>query len=352
MTIDVLKNSRIFIVEDDSSNIKLLNIVLSNHGYDRLTMIQDPREVMQRYQELRPDLILLDINMPHLDGYQVMEQLKSLNDPQMPPIIILTAQHGQDYLIKALSIGARDFVTKPFDFDELLMRVRNLLEVQLANRMLYEQKTVLEEMVTLRTAALNDSRLQIVRHLGRAAEYRDNETGLHILRMSKYSALLAKSIGWSPYDCDLMLNASPMHDIGKIGIPDFILLKPGKLEASEWEIMKTHVTIGADILNDSDSDILMMGRDIALGHHEKWDGSGYPNALVGDAISISARIVAVADVFDALTSPRPYKKAWLLDDAVQYINDNAGIHFDPEIIKHFNLCLPEIISIFNVHKEA
>jgi putative two-component system response regulator len=352
MTIEILKNSRIFIVEDDSSNIKLLNIVLTNYGYKQLTLIQDPREVLQRYQELRPDLILLDINMPHLDGYQVMEQLKTLNDPQMPPIIILTAQHGQDYLIKALSIGARDFVTKPFDFDELLMRVRNLLEVQLANRMLHEQKKVLEEMVTLRTAALNDSRLQVVRRLGRAAEYRDNETGLHILRMSKYSTLIAKSLGWSPHDCDLMLNASPMHDVGKIGIPDFILLKPGKLEPSEWQIMKNHAIIGADILSGCDSDILVMGREIALGHHEKWDGSGYPNAFVGDAIPISARIVAVADVFDALTSSRPYKKAWQLDDAVQYINDNAGSHFDPEVIKHFNLCLPEIITIFHTHSDV
>jgi putative two-component system response regulator len=351
MTLEILKNSRIFVVEDDASNIKLLSIVLTNNGYNQLTLIQDPREVIKRYQEIRPDLILLDINMPFLDGYQVMEQLKALNDPQMPPIIILTAQHGKDYLIKALSYGARDFVTKPFDFDELLMRVRNLLEVQLANRMLFEQKAVLEEMVARRTIALNESRLEIVRHLGRAAEYRDNETGLHILRMSKYSFLIAKSLGWSAYDCDLILNASPMHDIGKIGIPDFILLKPGKLEPSEWDIMKNHATIGADILSGSDSDVLRMGRDIALCHHEKWDGSGYPSGLAADAIPIPARIVAVADVFDALTSPRPYKKAWPLEEAVQFIKDNSSSHFDPEIVEQFIKCLPEIMAIHNEHSE-
>jgi putative two-component system response regulator len=289
--------------------------------------------------------------MPHLDGYQVMEYLKTLNDPLLPPILILTAQYGHQHLLKALASGARDFVSKPFDRAELLMRVRNLLDAQLAHRMLYDQKALLEHMVHARTEALNQTRLQVVRRLGRAAEYRDNETGLHILRMSQFSTLLAKSLGWNEVDCELMLHASPMHDVGKIGIPDAILLKPGKFEPDEWEIMKTHATIGADILEDNSSDLLRLAREIALSHHEKWDGSGYPYGLAEDAIPQSGRIVAVADVFDALTSARPYKKAWPVEDAAAFIQSNAGMHFDPKVATHFQKCLPEILTIRDRHME-
>lgn len=196
-----------------------------------------------------------------------------------------------------------------------------------------------------------DHSLKVLRHLSRAAEYRDNETGLHILRMSHYSALLAKKHGWSDSDCELMLHASQLHDIGKIGIPDAVLLKPGKLDSAEWEIMKTHVTIGADILDGSESNLLRLARTIALHHHEKWDGSGYPSGLVGRAIPQSARIAAVADVFDALTSERPYKRAWPVEDAVAFIRENAGTHFDPEVAEHFHQCLPEILAIREQHLE-
>ena len=231
------------------------------------------------------------------------------------------------------------------------MRVRNLLEGHLAHRMVYDKKALLEEMVRTRTEDLNQTRLQVVRRLGRAAEYRDNETGLHIIRMSKISELLAKSLGWSPADCELMLHASPMHDVGKIGVSDAILLKPGKLDPEEWEVMKTHTTIGAAILDDGDSDLLRLARVIALSHHEKWDGSGYPHGLAGEAIPLPGRIIAVADVFDALTSSRPYKKAWSVDEAVAYIRDNAGTHFDPEVVAHFSQCLPEILSIWERYRE-
>ena len=337
--------SRILIVDDEPANLKLLDKMLASQGYVQCVLIQDPREVLDRYQEARPDLILLDINMPHLDGYQVMEQIKALNDPLTPPIVILTAQHGRDYLLKALSAGASDFIGKPFDRAELLMRVRNLLDAQLGHRLVHDQKDVLEDMVRVRTEALNQTRLQVVQRLGRAAEYRDNETGLHIIRMSQMSALLAKSHGWSESSCELMLHASPMHDVGKIGIPDAILLKPGKFEPPEWEVMKTHATIGADILSDGDSDLLRLAREIALSHHEKWDGSGYPQGLAGAAIPQAGRIVAVADVFDALTSVRPYKKAWPVEEALAHIGANAGSHFDPEVVGHFQQCLPEILAI-------
>lgn len=345
MTEGIDSQTRILIVDDEPANLKLLDKMLVTQGYGQRILVQDPREVLDRYREAPTDLILLDINMPHLDGFQVMEQLKALDDPLLPPIVILTAQHGKDFLLRALASGARDFITKPFDRNELLMRVRNLLDAQLAHRLVHDQKSVLEEMVRQRTRELNDTRLQVIRRLGRAAEFRDNETGLHIIRMSKTSALLARSIGWSDAECELMLNASPMHDIGKIGIPDNILLKPGKLEPQEWEVMKTHAAIGAELLAGDDSALLRMAKEIALAHHEKWDGSGYPNSLAGQAIPESGRIVALADVFDALTSSRPYKRAWPVDEAVAYIRDNSGKHFDPAVVAHFEICLPEILAI-------
>jgi putative two-component system response regulator len=347
----LLTQARIFVVDDEALNLKLLKKLLASDDSRQVVLIQDPRDVLAQYLEARPDLILLDISMPHLDGYQVMEQLKALNDPLFPPVIILTAQHGRDELMKALTMGARDFIGKPFDRTELLMRVRNLLDAQLAHKMLYDQRAALEQMVLVRTNALHQSRLEVVLRLGRAAEYRDNETGLHIVRMSQYSALLAKSLGWSDQDCELMLHASPMHDVGKIGIPDAILLKPGKFDPHEWRIMQTHVTIGADILEGADSDLLQLARVIAQSHHEKWDGSGYPDALAGEAIPQAGRIVALADVFDALTSVRPYKRAWPVEEAIAFIDDNSGIHFDPEVVAHFHLCLPQILAIRDLNKE-
>lgn len=338
-------SARILIVDDEPTNLKLLDKMLQSQGYSNLELVQDPREVIDRYQAARPDLILLDINMPHLDGFAVLRLLKELNDTLLPPIVVLTAQQGRDYVLRSLAEGARDFISKPFDRVELLMRVRNLLEAHLAHRMVHDQKGVLGEMVQQRTRELNDTRLQIIRRLGRAAEYRDNETGLHIVRMSNYSALLARSLGWDAAACELMLNASPMHDIGKIGIPDAILLKPGKLDPHEWEVMKTHATIGADLLSGDDSPLLDLARTIALAHHEKWDGSGYPHALAGESIPQAGRIVAVADVFDALTSARPYKKAWSHDAAVDYIKENSGKHFDPEVVEHFLRNIEHVIQI-------
>ena len=345
MNTDIIKSQCILIVDDEQVNLKLLDKMLRSQGYTNLILVQDPREVLKRYGEQQTDLILLDINMPHLDGYQVMEQLKTLNDPLLSPIIILTAQHGRDYLLRALSAGARDFVTKPFDRNELLMRVQNLLDVQLAHRLVHDRKTVLEEMVRARTEELRSSQLEVVQRLGRAAEYRDEETGNHILRMSEICVLIARAIRWSETDCELLLNASPMHDIGKIGIPDAILLKPGKLELHEWEIMKTHASIGGSLLEGGDSNLMRMAQEIALTHHEKWDGSGYPKGLTGTTIPQAGRIAALADVFDALTSERPYKKAWTVEETVELIKKNSGKHFDPELVDVFMQELPEILKI-------
>lgn len=345
MTEQNIKASSIFLVDDEQANLKLLDKILRSNGFQNLTLIQDPRSVVEQYQVMQPDLILLDINMPHMDGFNVMNKLRETQEHLLVPIIVLTAQNSRDVMIRALSAGARDFISKPFDRTALLMRVEIQLEVQLAHRILNNQNAVLEKLVQERTEMLNSTRLEIVRRLGRAAEYRDNETGFHILRMSQVSALLARSIGWSDQQCDLMLNASPMHDIGKIGIPDAILLKPGKLDSKEWEVMKTHAKVGSELLADGNSNLLDLASLIALNHHEKWDGRGYPSGLKGEEIPQAARIVAVADVFDALSSSRPYKKAWPISEAVAYIQQEAENHFDPLVVEHFLLCLDEILKI-------
>jgi putative two-component system response regulator len=314
-------------------------------GYQDLVLVQDPSEVLSRYAEAPVDLILLDLNMPRLDGYAVMARLKALDDPLLPPILVLTAQQSHDYLLRALGAGARDFVSKPFDRAELLMRVRNLLDAHLAHRLLYRQRDVLEEMVAARTLELQRTRLEIVQRLGRAAEYRDEETGNHILRMSHTAALLARAVGCDEATCEQLLHAAPMHDIGKIGIPDHILQKPGRLDAAEWEVMKTHCEIGARILEGAGSGLLEMGRQVSLTHHEKWDGSGYPRALAGEDIPLVGRICALADVFDALTSDRPYKRAWTVDAALEFIRAESGRHFDPQLVTTFFEKLPAVLSI-------
>jgi putative two-component system response regulator len=338
-------NARIFAVDDEPANLRLLDRILSGHGYQNMVLIQDSREVLTRYAEGRPDLILLDLAMPHFNGFEIIQQLHDIGDPLLPPIVVLTAQHGRETMLKALDAGARDFIGKPFDRLELLARVRNLLDVQTAHRLLADQKNLLEEMVAARTQELRGSRLQIVQKLGRAAEYRDNETGAHILRMSHIAELLAQRSGLSAAETELILNASPMHDIGKIGIRDSILLKPGRLDADERKIMESHAMIGADILSSGKGDLIEMAHVIALTHHEKWDGSGYPHGRVGANTPLPGRIAAIADVFDALCSARPYKKAWSYDDAVAYMREQSGLHFDPELIRIFNANLEEIIAL-------
>jgi putative two-component system response regulator len=339
-----LHDHTIFVVDDEPVNLKLLERILSAEGYQNVISISDPYKVIQAYEEHRPALILLDLNMPGMNGFQVMQQLAALEDPLMPPIVILTAQNQQDSLLRALQHGARDYVTKPFDRRELLMRVRNFLDAHVAHRMVLYQKQHLERLVRERTCELQDTRLEIIRRLGHAAEYRDEETGNHIIRMSKMCALLARKLGWSDAQCDLILQASPMHDIGKIGIPDGILLKPGKLEPEEWQTMKTHAEIGARLLEGNDSELLTMAREIALSHHEKWDGSGYPAGLSGEDIPLSGRIAA-------LTSERPYKRAWKLEDAVALIRENRGRHFDPALADLFLADVGSFVNIKNAYQD-
>lgn len=327
----------ILIVDDIPENIDILNNVLTDN-YNLKVAIDGERALKIATGSTPPDLILLDIMMPGMDGYEVCRQLKSNISTRKVPVIFVTAMGEVQDETKGFEVGGVDYITKPISPPIVKERVKTHLA-------LYDQNRVLEEKVKQRTFELFDTRLEIIRRLGIAAEYKDVETGAHIIRVSHICKLLAKGLGMNDEEADLVLHASPMHDVGKIGIPDDVLLKPGKLDADEWEMIKTHTTIGAGIIGDHPSELLKAARIIALTHHEKWDGSGYPDAKEGEAIHIYGRIVAIADVFDALTSKRPYKDAWPIEKAIEEISDCSGKHFDPECVSVFLDSTSEVMEI-------
>lgn len=347
-----IKDSRILIVDDEEANVRLIEKILSLGGYHNYYSTTDSTKAVELYKQQQPHLILLDLNMPQFDGFDVMHQLTiTESSDNFPSILVLTAQTDRDTRIRALNSGAKDYVHKPFDRVELLSRIRNHLEVKRLHETIQQQNNFLEDKVAERTHELQKTRLEVIHRLGLAAEYRDSETGFHIIRMSKISAELAKAVGLSDAECELILNSSPMHDIGKLGIPDSVLLKPGKLDAAEWEIMKAHTIIGAEILSGGDSELLIQAKLIAMTHHERWDGSGYPKGLKGEEIPLVGRIVALADVFDALTSERPYKEAWSVTEAKNYILEMSGKQFDPKLVEIFFSILPKIQEISNRYRE-
>lgn len=292
-----------------------------------------------------PDIILLDIMMPGIDGYEVCRRLKADYTTRHIPVIFITAKIGVQDELQGLELGAVDYITKPISPPIVKARVKTHLA-------LYDQNRELDRMVHVKTQQLHETRLQIIQRLGRAAEYKDNETGLHVIRMSHYSRILGLAAGMNETEADLLMSAAPMHDIGKIGIPDYILKKPGKLTDDEFEIMKSHTTIGAEIIGDDPSELLQLAKVVALTHHEKWNGFGYPNGLAEEDIPRVGRIVAIADVFDALTSERPYKKAWTVEDAVNMLNNGAGEHFDPQLVNLFVKALPEVLEVKNQYVET
>lgn len=345
-----IKEAKILIVDDQPANVTLIEKMLDLDGYINVISTTDPTQVESIYMDQNSDLVLLDLNMPVMDGYQVLAKIREV-DPDYPPIIVLTAQSDRESRIKALDLGARDFLAKPFDRVELMTRIRNMLEVRIMTKAMKNQNEILDGMVKERTQELNNTRLEVIRRLGRAAEYRDDLTGYHIVRMSRYSQLLALAAGMSRAEAEVLLNASPMHDIGKIGIPDSVLLKSGKLDPDEWKIMQTHVEIGVEILSGSNSELMNMASELAQNHHEKWDGTGYPCALEGEDIPLTGRIVAIADVFDALTTERPYKKAWSVENAVEYLKEQKGQHFDPDLVEIFIEILPDILIIRSQYAE-
>ena len=340
-----IRKARIVIVDDEPMNVSLLESVLTGDGYLNTLGVTDPRRVAGLYGDEPIDLLLLDIRMPYLDGYQVMEGMAERIAIDDMIVMVLTAQADVRTRLKALDRGARDFVTKPFHPGEVLSRIRNMLETQVLHRWYRRRNEFLEAEVGSRTRELEATRLEVIHRLGRAAEYRDNETGLHVIRMSQCCQQLALAAGLGEGHGEAILHASPMHDVGKIGIPDKVLLKPGALTSEEWTLMMTHATIGGDLLAGHDSEILKMASMIALTHHEKWDGTGYPAGLKAEDIPLEGRITAICDVFDALTSERPYKKPWPVAAAVAFLESNEGSHFDAALVACFKDILPAVEAI-------
>jgi putative two-component system response regulator len=323
---------KIVIVDDNEINLTLLRHLIDKLGGCSAVSFLDPLACLVHCQDEAPDLLIADYMMPGLDGVDLIRRLRATPGWGTIPILMITSNDQPEVRHQALEAGANDFLTKPFDTVEFTARTRNMLALRASQKHLEDRASWLAEEVLKATEEIRARESETIVRLSRAAEFRDPETGAHIQRMAHYSWLIATHLGVPAHQRQLLLEAAPMHDVGKVGIPDHILLKPGRLEPWEYEIMKQHAEMGHRILAGSNSPLLQMAAEIALTHHEKFDGSGYPRMLAGTAIPLYGRIVAVADVFDALTSVRPYKSAWPVKQAVAFLQDNRGGHFDPTCV--------------------
>ncbi len=340
MLLDNLLHAKILIIDDDTSNVTLLENTLRVSGYTWVKGITDPRGAITQFVEYEPDLVILDLNMPYVNGFELLEMMKPLvADDDFLPVLMLTAEQAYDARHQALTNGASDFLTKPFIMDEVCVRVANMLRLRFRTTHLQDQVRLRTREMEYYQLELKEAQLETIMRLARAGEHRDDDTGRHTQRVGLLCALLATSLGWPPHEVQLLHYAAPLHDVGKIGIPDSILLKPGKFTEVERKIMQKHSAIGADLLAGGHSDLIRLAERIANTHHERWNGEGYPRGLKGKEIDIAGRIVAVVDVFDALTHDRPYKKAWSIEEALAEIKSQSGKYFDPEIVEHF-LALP------------
>jgi putative two-component system response regulator len=342
---------KILVVDDRPENNELLAAHLVPQGYE-IVKAANGEEALGKLSGNQIDLILLDVMMPGMDGFEVTRRIRQDNIYRLLPIILVTALRETEDRVKGIEAGCDDFISKPVDKMELLARVRSLLKVKAYNDLMSNYRKDLESEVTRRTEELKHAlerikaaSLETIYRLSMAAEYKDENTGAHIKRMSRYSAAVARRMGLDESTVETILYAAPMHDLGKIGIPDRILTKPAKLNPVEWKIMKLHTVIGAKILKDSDAEFIRMGEAIAQCHHEKWDGSGYPNSLTGIEIPIAARIAAIADVFDAQTSRRPYKEPFAVEESLTIIREGRGSHFDPDVVDAFFAIHDEIFTI-------
>ena len=323
---------QVAVVDDTQLNLMLMSKLVDRLGHARAKAFDQPTAALAWCLNDEPDLVIVDYMMPGMDGLAFIRALRASRNRDDLPILMVTASHERNVRYEALDCGASDFLTKPIDGREFEARVRNMLKLREAHLASRERTETLADEVRKATAAIVDRERETITRLSRAAEFRDPETGAHIQRMSQYSALIARQLGHPRDFVDALMMAAPMHDVGKLGIPDTILLKPGRLTAEEFAVMKQHPQIGYDILKESSSSILRLGASIALTHHEKFDGSGYPHGLAGRDIPIEGRIVAVADVFDALTSERPYKPAWPLSRAIALLREGRGSHFDGDCV--------------------
>ncbi len=354
-----INNSLILVVDDNPANLKVISGFLKSEGYHNIIESTQPLEALHLLTDRKPDLLITDMMMPEMNGAELIFEVKDNPETSWIPCIVVTADHSAQTLQDAFDAGASDFLTKPItDRTILLVRVRNFLIHSLLFKNVIADKDCLQGEVLKKTQELNlknlelaGTTIEIIYRLSKAAEYRDNETGEHILRMSKYSAILAKTLGYDSKFVDNILHASPMHDVGKIGISDAILFKPGKLTNEEFDIMKTHTTLGKEILDKSDKKLLQIGAVIAETHHEKWNGRGYPYGLKGLEIPDESRIVAVADVFDALTMKRPYKEPWPVEKALELIKSESGEHFEPVVVEAFFKSIEEILKVKGEHSE-
>ena len=341
-----LRRLKILAVDDEESNLLLLRRILEQEGYTAIHVCADAALVPEMFVTIAPDLVLLDLHMPKIDGFALMERLAPLSrGPSEVPFLVLTADATDETKRRALALGARDFLTKPLDRIELLLRVRNLLQLKHLQDQLRHYSSVLEDRVLDRTHDLDRARIEILDRLALAAEYRDDQTQEHAWRIGRTCSLVGHDLGLGEPEVELIARAATLHDIGKIGISDNILLKPGSLTAEEYEVIKTHTTIGAGILAGSTSPLMRLAERIAMTHHERWDGMGYPLGLEGEAIPLAGRITAVSDTFDALTHVRPYKDAGTVDDALHEIIEQSGRQFDPAVVDAFcRLDHPALLS--------
>jgi two-component system response regulator RpfG len=344
----VLPSARniVMVVDDQSTGRAILEQVV--RGLDERVQVEGfmrPVDAVVWAARNVADLVLVDYMMPEMDGIEFVQRLRKLPGYEHVPIVMVTVHDDRKVRYAALDAGITDFLTKPVDARECLARCRNLLTLRRQQLALEDRRRHLEHMVDDATREVREREKETLLRLARAGEFRDEETGFHLIRMARYSRLVAGALGLSADEAETIELAAPLHDIGKIGIPDQILLKSQRLDAAEWEVMRRHPVIGHDILKGSASKYVRMGALIALGHHEKYDGSGYPNGLEGDHIPLCARIVAVADVYDALTSVRPYKEAWPADKALDWVAAQAGRHFDPRMVEAFLGSKAEVLKV-------
>jgi putative two-component system response regulator len=342
---------QVLIVDDTEINLILFGALVKKLDDSQAHVFADPRLALAWVTENVPDLIIVDYMMPELDGIEFIRLVREMPGRKQVPILMITANDQKQIRYRALDLGANDFLTKPIDKVEFLARARNMLNLNQARKNMADHASWLAGEVRKATREVVDRERETVLRLSKAAEYRDPETGAHIVRMALYSRLIARELGLSEDDQQLLLEAAPMHDIGKVGISDNILLKPGRLTPEEFEVMKRHAVFGYELLSGSSSKLLQAGADIARGHHEKYDGTGYPDGVKGHDIPIFSRIVAVADVFDALTSERPYKKAWEVEAAVDFLNAGSGSHFDPACVMAFLNAWEDVEKVRSEHQE-